>query len=599
MSFRAEPYGVFVDDLVTSITGGVTRDSFRFLEELEPFRLGSADAVPETVRVHGLSGDAHTRFRNGIDFDVVDGVVVFRPPAAGVVLPDEGSWFYAGYERVPDPQAPPRLTDRNPGSVLRTLSESFAREYAVVSRQLEQVYDAAFLETAGGRDLDQLVSLIGLARRTQLFAVGEVVFSRPTPAPGDVTIEAGTKISTGDVPSVTVVTSETRTLRLGQLSVSAPVQAVEPGAAGIAAAGKLTVVHRPILGITAVTNPVATAFRGESETDEALRRRARWAFANAGASTTAAIVGALTSVEGIEDADVLVSEDHAGAPGTVNVTVATSDLDDARARLALERLERVRPAGVRIFHNLTFQPTAVSDPGAGGGAEDVPPPVVDIEGVFAPIAIKAAVTPASATLGADEKTALVGEVEAAVRGFVASLGVGQPLVYNQLVGAIMAVRGVFDVILDVYPAAAVDPHGRQNVFPTPTTRLHLEEPLDVELRGAPIALDVTVRVEPIGVTALLDRRVALDDITVEVRGRLTAVVSAAAGNLTPATLSDQITDTAGYRIDGIDYAVEFVDEGLRIVRHNVEVHATSEQVLWLRSVTIVDSSGPANAGGGT
>ena len=131
--------------------------------------------------MHGLAGDAHTRFRNGIDFDVVDGVVVFRPPAAGVVLPDAGSWFFASYERVPDPQAPPRLTDRNPGSILRTLSESFAREYAVVSRQLEQVYDAAFVETAGGRDLDQLVSLVGLARRTQLFAVGEVIFSRRRP----------------------------------------------------------------------------------------------------------------------------------------------------------------------------------------------------------------------------------------------------------------------------------------------------------------------------------------------------------------------------------------------------------------------------------
>ena len=38
MSFRAEPYGVFVDDLVTSITGGATRDTFRFLPETAPYR---------------------------------------------------------------------------------------------------------------------------------------------------------------------------------------------------------------------------------------------------------------------------------------------------------------------------------------------------------------------------------------------------------------------------------------------------------------------------------------------------------------------------------------------------------------------------------
>jgi hypothetical protein len=160
----------------------------------------------------------------------------------------------------------------------------------------------------------------------------------------------------------------------------------------------------------------------------------------------------------------------------------------------------------------------------------------------------------------------------------------------------MAVQGVHDVILDVFLADATEPRGRQNVAPTPSTRLHLEEPLDIELRGAPIALDVTVKVEPIGPTALLDRRVALDDITVELQARLKAVVAAAAGTLTPTVLAEQITETERYGIDGIDYAVEFVDEGLRIIRQNIEVHATSEQVLWLRDVRVVDSS--IAAGGG-
>ena len=41
MSFRAEPFGVFVDDLVSSLTGGVTREVFRFVPEQEPFRLGA------------------------------------------------------------------------------------------------------------------------------------------------------------------------------------------------------------------------------------------------------------------------------------------------------------------------------------------------------------------------------------------------------------------------------------------------------------------------------------------------------------------------------------------------------------------------------
>src|SRR5262249_44423482 len=150
------------------------------------------------------------------------------------------------------------------------------------------------------------------------------------------------------------------------------------------------------------------------------------------------------------------------------------------------------------------------------------------------------------------------------------------------------------VILDVYPASAAEPHGRQNVFPTSSTRLHLEEPLDVELRGAPIALDVTVRVEPIGPTALLNRQIAMDDITTEVRGLGTTLIASSAGVLTKQMLVDQLPDTDRYNVDDVDYGVEFVDEGLRIVQQNVDIHASSEQVLWLRGLAVLDSS----AGGG-
>ena len=158
MSFAAEPYGVFVDDLVSSLTGGVTRERFAFLDEQKPFQLAyAAAAVASTVRVNGLVNGAYFRFTPGTDFDVVSGTVVWREsapgvPAARATWPDRGSDFYASYERTPDPEAPPRLSDRNPGSVVRTLAESFAREYAVLSRQLELVYEAGFLQTATGRD---------------------------------------------------------------------------------------------------------------------------------------------------------------------------------------------------------------------------------------------------------------------------------------------------------------------------------------------------------------------------------------------------------------------------------------------------------------
>ena len=39
MTFVAEPFGLFVNDLLMGLTGGVVREGFRFLPEEAPFRL--------------------------------------------------------------------------------------------------------------------------------------------------------------------------------------------------------------------------------------------------------------------------------------------------------------------------------------------------------------------------------------------------------------------------------------------------------------------------------------------------------------------------------------------------------------------------------
>jgi len=85
--------------------------------------------------------------------------------------------FFVNYDLAAQTGAAPLLSDRNPGSVTRLLAESFAREFAVLSRQLEAVYRAGFLDTATGRDLDQLVAILGLNRRDRTYATGTVVFA--------------------------------------------------------------------------------------------------------------------------------------------------------------------------------------------------------------------------------------------------------------------------------------------------------------------------------------------------------------------------------------------------------------------------------------
>jgi uncharacterized phage protein gp47/JayE len=599
MSFAAEPYGVFVDDLVASITGGVTRERFTFLDEQRPFMLAyAAEAVASTVRVNGLVDGAYFRFTPGTDFDVVAGAIVWREtspdvPAPRATLPDRGSDFYASYERTPDPGAPPRLTDRNPGSIVRTLAESFAREYAVLSRQLELVYDAGFLETATGRDLDQVASLVGVTRFSRSVAGGEVVFSRGTPAPADIFIPAGTLVSTGRPPAITAETTEAQTLRSGTLSATAPVRARVPGPGGAAPAGSLTVINRPILGIDSATNPQALTFGGADETDAALRARAGRALETGGGATTDAILGALTSVEGIREQDVRIVEDPVASPGLLTITVA-SDLDDSRSALAAALIEQTRPAGIRVHHNLVVPPAAPLPPSSETQGEDPGPPAASIastDPVWFDIGVAAAVTAASATLTAPQKTALTAAVSDAIAAFVDGLGVGDTVVYNKLVGAVVDVPGVYDVSLDLFQAGG-PAQGRRNLLPAPpNTRPRLQDAnLDVHLRGALVALDVSVGVERLGLAVIADRTTALAQIHDDLVLRLQAQL-ASGGTISNATLLGAVhTDTDTYSVKQLSYTAEFLDEGLRVTKQDPQFEPTPDQQAWIRNVTVDETS---------
>jgi uncharacterized phage protein gp47/JayE len=598
VSFAAEPYGVFVDDLVSSLTGGVTRERFTFLEENKPFQLAyAAAAVGSTVRVSGIVDGAYFRFTPGTDFDVTAGVIVWREsapnvPAARATWPDRGSDFYASYERTPDPQAPPRLTDRNPGSIVRTLGESFAREYAVVSRQLELVYQAGFLETATGRDLDQVVSLVGVERWTRSVATGEVVFSRSTPAPADIFIPAGTLVSTGQPPQLTVETTDAETLRSGTLSATAPVRARVSGPAGVAAAGSLTVINRPILGIESVTNPEALVFGGADETDESLRARAGRALEGGGGATTDAILGALTSVEGIREQDVRIVEDPVASPGLLKISIA-SQLDDTHAALAASLIEQQRPAGIRVHHNLVVPAVSSLAPTSDSQGEDPGPPPAgqaSTDPVWFDFGVTAAVTPASASLTAQQKTSLTSAVTDAVNAFASALGVGDTLVYNRLVAAIVDVAGVYDVSLDLFQPS-VTTTGRRNLLPVPPdTRPRLQTAnLDVRLRGALIALDVSVEVELLGLATLAPLDSAIATIHDDVALKLQTVLGGG-GTVSTATLLGAVPDTDTYAVKALSYAAEFLEEGLRITRESPEFTPTPDQQAWIRNVQVKPAS---------
>jgi uncharacterized phage protein gp47/JayE len=84
------------------------------------------------------------------------------------------------------------ITDFNPGSVARTLTEAYAYGLDQAWYALSQTPNAYFIDTAAGEILERRAADYGLSRGLGEFARGMVVAKRSTPAPFSQLIPAGT-----------------------------------------------------------------------------------------------------------------------------------------------------------------------------------------------------------------------------------------------------------------------------------------------------------------------------------------------------------------------------------------------------------------------
>src|SRR5262249_31079840 len=182
------------------------------------------------------------------------------------------------------------------GSVTRTLVEAVGHEIAVVYQQINEAYRSGFLDTATGRSLDLVVSILGLARRRADSASGLVTFYRATgaaAADGAITIPAGLALRT-TTGTVTFEVADTRMLQRGQARVDVPVRAATgfEGPAGAVPANQITTPATPLAGIDHVTNLEPTVLGAADETDDELRQRARAAVRGIGRATLEAVLAA-------------------------------------------------------------------------------------------------------------------------------------------------------------------------------------------------------------------------------------------------------------------------------------------------------------------
>lgn len=612
MTFVAQPYERFVDDLLTSLTGGMVREEHVFVGASERYSLASPNVVVETVKVYGQRNDAYALFERDIDYsyDAAQGAVVWKPDGR---LPDDHSFFYLNYYRQ---EAQRVLTDRNPGSVTTTLAESFAREFAVLYKQMELIYRSAFVDLATGTSLDYVAGLLALTRKDAKFAGGEALFKRSTPAPGDITIPAGTLVSTDQGQNFE--TSDKRTLRKGQLSVTAPIRAQVEGASGRAEPGAIRNINRPIFGIESVGNEGATFFAAEKETDEELRRRVKGTLERAGKATLGAIKYSLIEeVPGVNEGNVQVSE-SASVPGRVEVKFGLGSAVDPQTVSRIEEsIFNSRAAGVRVVHNLPTrgrtQPAegtdAAGEPisrqevvahfgqrGEPAGAVRLAPELLAAmpEGVL-PLRVEVLLRLTEQNLSASQKENIEDDVRARVAAYVEALPMGADLVYNKLLGQVVEPKEIADAVLLVR-ADAVAGHAPGEVFKANLStdgRKAKTSPqsIFVGLMGEMVFVDVLVQLrrkaEAQGAASVSQPLDAA--VNAAVRGAL----ASAAGALTLSALREAVREAVRGADDrlqlternGVVLNAEYEETG-RLLNNTETVAVEEHQVLGARRVEI-------------
>jgi uncharacterized phage protein gp47/JayE len=418
MAFRKKTYQEIVDDILTDVTGGVVDEEHTYDPATDTYHLGGSPVRSNgIVSVRGtVDGAAHTFAGSDYQLDV-NGELAWIGTA-----PDDGTTFFVNY--YPEDAASP-ITDRNIGSVTRTVVEALGREMATLYGQLDKVYLSAFVDTAEGRSLEFVVSLLGMERILAGRAVGEVEFSRSTPAAGDITIPLSTLVS--DREDNRYETTERATLRQGQLAVEVPVRAVSEDVS-ILGARVLTLMPRPVVGIEAVVNHEATTRGTRDETDEELRARAKVALYGAGKATIEAIRFAVLE-QGVNS--VVIRDMPQGVPGELDVIIDYEGDPAAKEDAVQRAIEQTRAAGIRVNLNPTDRVKLLLD----------------------------LTVTLTAELLSDEQAVLRRSIQRQIADYVASLAAGKPVAANKIIALVMADPRVQDVSFEAQKGDQVVPSG--------------------------------------------------------------------------------------------------------------------------------------------
>lgn len=167
----------------------------------------------------------------------------------------------------------------------------------------------SFPQTATGEFLDDHAAQRGLTRQAASLSTGTLTFSRASALNYAVTIPKGVICALGENPTIRFVTTEEAVLPANLTSVTVAAAAEQGGGEYNAAAGTITKMITPPVGMEAVTNETAFTGGAGAESDDQLRKRLQHRFANRSNGTNKAFyTGFAAGYDGVYSANTAAVE---------------------------------------------------------------------------------------------------------------------------------------------------------------------------------------------------------------------------------------------------------------------------------------------------
>ena len=312
-----------------------------------------------------------------------------------------------------------KISNINPGSVIRTIAEAILAEQDIQYYQIDQIFKGMDIDTATGDDLDRLVKILGVVRKSAVPCIANLTFGRSEASDTNIAIPAGSKVSTyadqDGVATEFVVTQSGAYLPAGELSVQVECTAVKAGNIYVPA-NTVAIMNSPILNIEYVNNDENIYGGSDVESDDEFRARSKEYLSLLGKGTSDSLESSVMEIEGVQDA---VCIDLARGVGTADIIVVTATLpptDELKNEISAT-IDANKAAGVDV--QITY------------------PDVVNVD-----ISVN--------TTGFTD----IDTIGNGILQYMLSLGIGDPLIVNQLERYIFNACGVNTMDVETISPAA-------------------------------------------------------------------------------------------------------------------------------------------------